>query len=131
MIFTSTLLFSPIPKKNTEIQQIEESDTPTSLRHRENIGRIGSLSVFWQMSVIAVFPLKTGDSMFVGFDSQNTFTYFSWASLACFFPERSGQANHHRADSRNGKDHRGSSSQPEARPPFPLTWPHISDERLD
>ena len=24
------------------------------------------------MSVIAVFPLKTGDSMFVGFDSQNT-----------------------------------------------------------
>ena len=25
------------------------------------------------MSVIAVFPLKTGDSMFVGFDSQNTF----------------------------------------------------------
>jgi len=24
------------------------------------------------MSVIAVFPMKTGDSMFVGFDSQNT-----------------------------------------------------------
>ena len=24
------------------------------------------------MSVIAVFPLKRGDSMFVGFDSQNT-----------------------------------------------------------
>ena len=24
------------------------------------------------MSVIAVFPLKTGDLMFVGFDSQNT-----------------------------------------------------------
>jgi len=24
------------------------------------------------MSVIAVFPQKTGDSMFVGFDSQNT-----------------------------------------------------------
>ena len=38
----------------------------------ENIGGIGSLRVFWQMSVIAVFPLKTGDSMFVGFDSQNT-----------------------------------------------------------
>ena len=36
------------------------------------IGRIGSLRVFWQLSVIAVFPLKTGDSMFVGFDSQNT-----------------------------------------------------------
>jgi hypothetical protein len=50
----------------------EESHTPTTLRHRENIGRIGSLRVFWQMSVIDVFPLKTGDSMFVGFDSQNT-----------------------------------------------------------
>ena len=34
-------------------------------RHRENIGRIGSLMVFWEMSVIAVFPLKTGDLMFV------------------------------------------------------------------
>jgi hypothetical protein len=33
---------------------------PTALRHRENIGRIGSLRVFWQLSVIAVFPLKTG-----------------------------------------------------------------------
>ena len=28
------------------------------------------------MSVIAVFPQKTGDSMFVGFDSQNTFHSF-------------------------------------------------------
>ena len=37
-----------------------------------NIGRIGSLRVFLEMSVIAVFPLKTGDLMFVGFDSQNT-----------------------------------------------------------
>ena len=27
-------------------------------------------------SVIAVFPLKTGDLMFVGFDSQNTSTDF-------------------------------------------------------
>jgi hypothetical protein len=26
--------------------------------------------------VIAVFPLKTGDLMFVGFDSQNTFPSF-------------------------------------------------------
>ena len=43
-----------------------------ALRHRENIGRIGSLRVFWQISVIAVFLLKTGDLMFVGFDSQNT-----------------------------------------------------------
>jgi hypothetical protein len=34
---------------------------------------IVSLSVFQQISVIAVFPLKTGNSMFVGFDSQNTF----------------------------------------------------------
>ena len=33
---------------------------PTALRHRENIGRIGSPRVFWQMGVIAVFPLKTG-----------------------------------------------------------------------
>ena len=28
------------------------------------------------MSVIAVFPKKMGDLMFVGFDSQNTFTIF-------------------------------------------------------
>ena len=41
-------------------------------RHRENIGRMGSLSVFCELNVIAVFPLKTGDLMFVGFDSQNT-----------------------------------------------------------
>ena len=33
----------------------------TSLRHRENVGRIGSLRVFCEMSVITVFPLKTGD----------------------------------------------------------------------
>ena len=26
--------------------------------------------VFWQITVIAVFPQKTGDSMFVGFDSK-------------------------------------------------------------
>jgi len=59
--------------RNTEIHSNEEFHTPIALRHRENIGRIGSLRVFWQMSVIAVFPKKTGDSMFVGFDSQNTF----------------------------------------------------------
>ena len=52
-------------------------------RHRENIGRIGSLGVFCEMSVIAVFPLKTGYSMFVGFDSQNTFPkYISSKSLS-------------------------------------------------
>jgi len=56
--------------ENTEIHRIEESHTPIALRHRQNIGRIGSLRVFWQISVIAVFPLKTGDSMFVGFDSN-------------------------------------------------------------
>jgi len=28
------------------------------------------------MSVIAIFHFKTGDSMFVGFDSQNTFHSF-------------------------------------------------------
>tara|TARA_B110000116_G_scaffold189224_1_gene164323 strand:+ start:133 stop:315 length:183 start_codon:yes stop_codon:yes gene_type:complete len=33
--------------RNTEIQSNEESHTPTSLRHRENIGRIGSLRVYW------------------------------------------------------------------------------------
>ena len=33
---------------------------------------MGALRVFRVISVIAVFPLKTGDSMFVGFDSQNT-----------------------------------------------------------
>jgi len=32
-----------------------------------------------EMSVIAVFPLKTGDSMFVGFDSQNTSIYLKEA----------------------------------------------------
>ena len=71
-ILTSIPLSSPIPSRNTEIHRNEESHTPTSLRHRENIGRIGSLRVFWQMSVIAVFPQKTGDPMFVGFDSQNS-----------------------------------------------------------
>jgi hypothetical protein len=65
------LTVPPNSPRNTEIQRIEESHTPTSLRHRENIGRIGSLRVFWQISVIAVFPLKTGDSMFVGFDSHH------------------------------------------------------------
>jgi hypothetical protein len=68
--FNPTVLLNS-PEK-TEIHSNEEPHTPTALRHRENIGRIGSLRVFWQMSVIAVFPLKTGDSMFVGFDSQNT-----------------------------------------------------------
>jgi hypothetical protein len=62
---------------NTENHRNEESHTPTSLRHRENIGRIGSLRVFWQMCVIAIFPLKTGNLMFVGFDSQNTSHSFS------------------------------------------------------
>jgi len=32
------------------------------------------------MSVIAVFPLKTGDSMFVGFDSQKNIILFSTLS---------------------------------------------------
>ena len=30
-----------------------------------------------QMSVIVIFPLKTGNLMFVGFDSQNTSHHFS------------------------------------------------------
>ncbi len=63
----------PNSPRNTEIHRNEESHTPASLRHRENIGRIGSLRVYWVFCVIAVFPLKTGDLMFVGFDSQNTF----------------------------------------------------------
>ncbi|MDC0144720.1 hypothetical protein OAK45_09360, partial [Verrucomicrobia bacterium] len=32
--------------RNTEIHRNEESHTTTSLRHREKIGRIGSLRVF-------------------------------------------------------------------------------------
>jgi len=35
-----------VPTKITEIHRNEESHTPTVLRHRENIGRIGSLRVF-------------------------------------------------------------------------------------
>jgi hypothetical protein len=62
----------PNSPENTENHSNEESHTPTSLRHRENIGRIGSPGVFCEMSVIAAFPLKTGNLMFVGFDSQNT-----------------------------------------------------------
>jgi len=54
--------------ENTEIHRTEEFPAPTALRHRENSGRIGSLRVFWVISVIAVFPLKTGDLMLVGFD---------------------------------------------------------------
>ena len=38
------------------IHRNEESHTPIALRHRENIGEMGSLGVFWQMRVIAVFP---------------------------------------------------------------------------
>jgi len=42
------------------------------------------------MSVIAVFPMKTGDSMFVGFDSQNTsysfqhYPNWSWGGVEDF-----------------------------------------------
>ena len=79
MIITVILLFYLIPPKNTEIHRNQESHTPTALRHRENIGRIGSLRVFWEMSVIAVFPLKTGDLMCDGFDSQNTSIYLKEA----------------------------------------------------
>jgi len=45
-ILTSFPLFSIIPRRNTVIHRNEESHTPTALRHRENIGRIGSLRVF-------------------------------------------------------------------------------------
>jgi hypothetical protein len=38
---------------------------------------IVSLSVFQQISVIAVFPLKTWDSMFVGFDSHHALHFIS------------------------------------------------------
>jgi len=60
-IFGEVFSISPMPHT-----------TNTTQGMGENIGRIGSLEFFWQISVIAVFPLKTGDSMFVGFDSQNT-----------------------------------------------------------
>ena len=63
------------PSFHGEILRLIETKKTTlqhHSRHRENIVRIGSLSVFRVMSVIAVFPQKTGDFMFVGFDSQNT-----------------------------------------------------------
>jgi hypothetical protein len=80
----------PILRKNTENHQNDESHIPTTLRHRENIGRIGSLRVFWVFSVIAVFPLKTGDSMFVGFDSHRPLrfspvkrvVFLAWANMS-------------------------------------------------
>tara|TARA_B100001175_G_C19023870_1_gene409353 strand:- start:131 stop:325 length:195 start_codon:yes stop_codon:yes gene_type:complete len=43
---TLIALFSSIPRKHTKIHSNEESHTPTSLRHREKIGRIASLRVF-------------------------------------------------------------------------------------
>ena len=33
------------------------------------------------ISVVVVFSLKTGGSMFVGFDSQNTFTFLTLSQL--------------------------------------------------
>ena len=42
------------------------------------------------MSVIAVFPLKTGDSMFVGFDSQNTSSLVKTWMFGFEFGERGG-----------------------------------------
>ena len=72
----------PNSPENTENHSNEESHTLTSMRHRENIGRIGSPGVFCEMSVIAAFSLKTGNLMFVGFDSQNTshsfLHYLNW-----------------------------------------------------
>ena len=63
--------------RNTEIHRNEKSHTPIVLRYRENIGRIGSLRVFSVMSVRGVFPLKTGGSMFVGFDSHHPLHFIS------------------------------------------------------
>ena len=63
------------PQFPRETLRFSKTKNPTHQhysRHRENIGRIGSLRVFWQMSMIAVFPQKTVVLMFVGFDSQNT-----------------------------------------------------------
>jgi len=60
-IFGDVFSISPMPHTTNSTQGMGE-----------NIGRLGSLRVFCEISVIAVFPLKTGDSMFVGFDPQNT-----------------------------------------------------------
>jgi hypothetical protein len=56
--------FSPqFPRKTPKFIETKNRQIPhtqIALRHRENIGRIGSPRVFWQMGVIAVFPQKTG-----------------------------------------------------------------------
>jgi len=62
-ILTPIPLLSIIPLRNTEIHLNEDSHIPTSLRHRENIGRIGSLKVFWQISVKSYISPENG-----GFD---------------------------------------------------------------
>ena len=78
------------------------------VRIEENSGRIGSLSAFCEMSVITVFPLKTGDLMFVGFDSQNTFYYFphypNWNEWRLFHCHALGEVARfiYIASSRNG-----------------------------
>ena len=70
-IFGDVFSISPMPHTTNSTQDMGE-----------NIGRLGSFRVFWQLSVIAVFPLKTWDSMYVGFDSQNTshsfLHYLNW-----------------------------------------------------
>jgi hypothetical protein len=50
------LPFSSISLTNTEIKSNEGSHPSTLL----DIGRMASLRVFWEMSVLDVFPLKTG-----------------------------------------------------------------------
>ena len=66
----------PFPQETLRFIETENL-TP---QHHSDIGRtlgeLGLYRVFWQMSVIAVFPQKTGNLMFVGFDSQNTFGSF-------------------------------------------------------
>ena len=57
-----------------EVSRISEDLTVA--RYLRSPVRFGSLKVCFRMSVIAVFPLKTGNSMFVGFDSQNTSYFF-------------------------------------------------------
>jgi hypothetical protein len=51
------LPFSSISLKNTEIKSNEEFHPSTLL----DIGKMGSLRVFLEMSVLDIFPLKKGN----------------------------------------------------------------------
>ncbi|MDA7618325.1 hypothetical protein N8703_03405 [Verrucomicrobia bacterium] len=59
----------PIPPRKHG-DSLKRSISPTNITETWKIlGELGPCRILWVMSVIAVIPLKTGDSMFVGFDS--------------------------------------------------------------